>query len=73
MQFRHLRAHRLNKRALVIQGSIGCLAHLREWREKQGARLLQMRMQAVAESNQTATFFDAREGEVGQQLAPIGN
>ena len=27
-------------------------------------------MQAVAESNQTATFLEAREVEVGQQLAP---
>ena len=37
------------------------------------ASRLQTRMQAVAESNQTATLLEAREVEVGQQLAPFGN
>ena len=31
------------------------------------------RMQVVAESNQTATWLDAREEEVGHQRAPFGN
>ena len=63
----------MNKRGLLIQGSIGCPAYLRELRGKQGERLLQTRMQVVAESNQTATLLDAREEEVGHQRAPFGN
>ena len=63
----------MNKRGLLIQGTIGYLAHLQEWRGKQGERLLQTRMQVVAESNQTATLLDAREEKVGHQLAPFGN
>ena len=30
-------------------------------------------LQAVAEPNQTATLLEAREVEVGQQIAPFGN
>ena len=70
---RHVRAHGMNKRGLVIQELIGCPAHLQGWRGKQGERLLQTRMQVVAESNQTATLLDACEGLVGHQLAPFGN
>ena len=61
------------KRGLLSQGSIGCPSHPREWPGKQGERLLQTRMQVVAESNQTATLLDAREEEVGHQRAPFGN
>ena len=35
VQFHHLLAHGMNNRGLVIQGSIGCPAHLQEWRRKQ--------------------------------------
>ena len=61
----------MNERALLIQGSIGCPAHLREWRGNQGERLLQTRKQAGAESNQTATFMDTREGELGSNLCHL--
>ena len=46
MQFRHVPAHFMNtnKRSLVTQGLLGCLAHLCEWLETPGKRLLQQRM-----------------------------
>ena len=65
--------HRLNQFSdqLGVVKPISWPAHVREWRGKQGERLLQTRKQAIAESNQTATFLDAREGQVGQQHAPF--
>ena len=65
----------MNKRGHLIQGSVGCPQHLREWRGNQSERLLQSPDENAGSRivNQTATLLDAREEEVGHKRAPFGN
>ena len=61
------------KERSVVQGSIGCRAHLWEWRGTQGECLCRRECSPLQSQNQTATLLDSRRGEIGQQIAPFGN